>query len=184
MSKKEKLFEQFPPVSREEWMEKIRTDLKGADFNKKLVWKFSESLEIMPFYMKEDIENLKYIGSRPGQFPYIRGNKTDNNIWRVRQNITVTDYYDANKKALEILLKGVDSLEFIISDPESVTGENIDALLKNIVPEAVELNFLSNGKAKEIVGFLTDNLKDKRAWITLLMLSGSQKGCPDFVQFT
>ena len=163
MSKKEKLFEQFPPVSREEWMEKIKTDLKGADFNKKLVWKFSEGIEIMPFYMKEDIENLKYIGSVPGQFPYIRGNKTDNNKWRIRQNITVTDYYDSNKKALEILSKGVDSLGFIISDPESVTGENIDTLLKDIVPEAVELNFLSNGKAKEIVGFLSDNLKDKRA---------------------
>jgi methylmalonyl-CoA mutase len=39
MNKREKLFEQFPPVSRSEWMEKIKNDLKGADFNKTLVWK-------------------------------------------------------------------------------------------------------------------------------------------------
>ena len=35
---KEKLFSEFPPVSTEEWMAKITEDLKGADFEKKLVW--------------------------------------------------------------------------------------------------------------------------------------------------
>ncbi|MBP1666777.1 MAG: mutA, partial [Bacteroidetes bacterium] len=39
MGKKEKLFGQFPPVSTEEWMEKIKADLKGTDFYDKLVWK-------------------------------------------------------------------------------------------------------------------------------------------------
>ena len=39
MSKKEKLFEQFHPVSTNEWMDKITADLKGADFGKKLIWK-------------------------------------------------------------------------------------------------------------------------------------------------
>ena len=29
---KEKLFDQFPPVSTEEWMKKVTADLKGADF--------------------------------------------------------------------------------------------------------------------------------------------------------
>ena len=41
--------------------------------------------------------------------------------------------------------------------------KKIYTLLKDIVPEAVELNFLSNGKAKEIVELFTDYLKDKRA---------------------
>ena len=36
---KEKLFSDFPPVSTQEWMDKITVDLKGADFEKKLVWK-------------------------------------------------------------------------------------------------------------------------------------------------
>ena len=38
---KEKLFSEFPPVSTEEWLEKVTTDLKGGDFEKKLVSKFS-----------------------------------------------------------------------------------------------------------------------------------------------
>lgn len=31
---KEKLFDQFPPVSYDEWRKKVETDLKGADFDK------------------------------------------------------------------------------------------------------------------------------------------------------
>ena len=36
--KKEKLFDQFPPVSYEEWRAKVDADLKGVPFEKKLVW--------------------------------------------------------------------------------------------------------------------------------------------------
>jgi len=58
MVTEEKLFDQFPPVTTKEWMYKINTDLKGADFNKKLVWKTDEGFEVNPFYRMEDIENL------------------------------------------------------------------------------------------------------------------------------
>ena len=73
--KEGKLFEQFPPVTTEEWMDKIQADLKGADFNKKMVWKTNEGFEVMPFYRAEDIENLMYINSLPGEFPYHQGYK-------------------------------------------------------------------------------------------------------------
>ena len=43
-----------------------------------------------------------------------------NNNWLIRQNIEVTDYPAANRKALDLLMKGIDSLGFIITDPESV----------------------------------------------------------------
>jgi methylmalonyl-CoA mutase len=159
MTMKEKLFEQFPPVSTKEWMEKITTDLKGADFNKKLVWKTAEGLEVMPFYRHEDINNLTFIDSLPGDFPYLRGNRAKENRWKIRQNITVNDYSLANKKALEILMKGVDSLGFYISDPGSISEKNIEILLRSISPEAAELNFLSDGKAKKITGFYLGHLK-------------------------
>ena len=87
----------------------------------------------------------------PGEFPYIRGTKIRNNNWRIRQNIEVKDYSLANRKALDILMKGVDSLGFIISDPESVSEENFKILLRDIHLESIETNFLSNGKAKEIL---------------------------------
>jgi methylmalonyl-CoA mutase len=151
MEQKERLFDQFPPVSTKDWMDKITTDLKGADFNKKLVWKTNEGFDVMPFYRKEDVENLAYINTKPGSFPYLRGTKTENNDWLIRQNIEVTNYSEANRKALTILMKGIDSLGFIISDPESINEKNFDLLLERIFLGGVELNFQSNGKAKEII---------------------------------
>ena len=98
--KEGKLFEQFPPVTKKEWMDKIQADLKGADFNKKLVWKTIEGFEVKPFYQAEDVENLMYINSLPGEFPYIRGTKIKNNNWLIRQNIEVKDYSRQTKKLL------------------------------------------------------------------------------------
>ena len=57
--KKEKLFSDFSPVSTEEWMEKVTADLKGADFEKKLVWKTNEGFKVKPFYRMEDLEGLE-----------------------------------------------------------------------------------------------------------------------------
>jgi methylmalonyl-CoA mutase len=160
--KEEKLFDQFPPVTTKEWMDKIHADLKGADFNKKMVWKTNEGFEVKPFYRTEDIENLMYINSLPGEFPYIRGTKVKNNSWQVRQNIEVRDYAQANKKALDILMKGVDSLGFIIADPDSVNEENFKLLLSEIHLESIETNFLTNGKAKEILEILIKIAADRK----------------------
>jgi methylmalonyl-CoA mutase len=151
MTQKEKLFDQFPPVTTKEWMDKINSDLKGADFNKKLVWRTNEGFDVKPFYRMEDTDQLPYINTLPGEFPYLRGTKTENNDWLVRQNIEVTRYSDANRIALSILMKGIDSLGFIITDPESVTETNFNLLLERIFLGGVEINFSSNGKGREIV---------------------------------
>jgi methylmalonyl-CoA mutase len=153
--KKKNLFDQFPPVSTMEWMDKIHTDLRGADFNEKLIWKTNEGFEVKPFYRSEDIESLMYINTLPGEFPYIRGTKIKNNNWYIRQDIEVTDYSGANLKALTILMKGIDSLGFIITDPESVNENNFKILLRDIHIETIEINFLCYGKAKEILDLIT-----------------------------
>lgn len=171
MSKKEKLFEQFPPVSTKEWMDKINIDLKGADFNKKLVWKTNEGFEVNPFYRNEDTSELPFISALPGDFPYVRGNRKSGNSWMIRQSIAVGNYSEANKKALEILMKGVDSLGFIIEDPESINEKNIETLLEGIHLESVEINFISSGKAKEILEFFL--MAAKKAGTDIKKIRGS-----------
>ena len=137
---KEKLFSDFSPVSTQEWMDKITVDLKGADFEKKLVWRTNEGFKVKPFYRQEDLEGLKTTEGLPGQYPYIRGIKKDDNTWFIRQDITVNDAAEANAKALDILNKGVDSLGFHIKAKE-LNAEYLDTLLKDICCECVELNF-------------------------------------------
>ena len=138
---KEKLFDQFPPVSTQEWKEKVVADLKGADFDKKLVWRTNEGFNVNPMYRAEDIANLSTTDSLPGEYPYVRGTRADNN-WLVRQDIKVTDVKEANAKALDILKKGVESLGFEIAK-DLISVENLKTLLHGIDVENVELNFSS-----------------------------------------
>ena len=137
---KEKLFADFAPVSTQEWLDKINVDLKGADFEKKLVWKTNEGFKVKPFYRKEDLENLKTTEALPGEFPYLRGTKKSDNTWLVRQDIKVDCPKEANAKALDILNKGVDSLGFSLRKKD-LSAEFIATLLDGICAECVELNF-------------------------------------------
>ena len=133
---------------------------KRVPFEKKLVWKTGEGFNVNPFYRAEDIEGLKTTESLPGEFPYVRGTKKDND-WKVRQNIEVCCFKGANEKALDLLTKGVTSLGFIIKGDE-VNEENITTLLEGICPASVELNFnICNCKAEKLIGILADYFKGK-----------------------
>ena len=129
----------FPAISTQEWMDKITADLKGADFSKKLVWRTPEGFNVNPFYRAEDIEGLLTTKSAPGEFPYVRGTKTDNN-WKIRQNIDAKCAKAANEKALDILGKGINSLGIKVNKAE-LSEEYIATLLNGIDATKVELNF-------------------------------------------
>ena len=148
---KKKLFDQFAPVTPEEWRAKAEVDLKGADFEKKMVWRTNEGFSAQPLYRSVDIADLKQTKSLPGEFPYVRGTR-HNNDWKVRQNIDVNDVKAANAKALEILDKGINSIGF------HMHGGDVDlkALLAGIVLPACEINLMCCPKcaikyAKELV---------------------------------
>ena len=102
--KQRKLFEQFPPVATKEWMDRITSDLKGADFNRKLVWKTNEGFDVLPFYRKENMQEIKHTGYVSELRNFRR--KADNagelagpgNEWLIRQDIHVADYEKANIK--------------------------------------------------------------------------------------
>ncbi len=137
---KEKLFSDFTAPSRQEWIDKINVDLKGADYQKKMVWRTNEGFNAEPFYRKEDLDGMSQTNALPGQFPYLRGNEKDGNHWYVRQNMKVTDAKESNAKALDLLNRGVTSLGFKIP-AKKLSAEFIADLLDGIHAEAVELNF-------------------------------------------
>lgn len=137
---KEKLLGEFIAPTTQEWLDKIQVDLKGADFEKRLVWRTNEGFNVQPFYRREDVLKLKTPDALPGEFPFVRGNKKDSNVWYVRQNIVADDAAAANAKALDVLNKGIDSLGFRIPGSK-VSAEFIDVLLKDIECECIEVNF-------------------------------------------
>ncbi len=161
-NKKEKLFAEFPPVSTEEWMERVTEDLKGAEFEKKLVWKTNEGFKVQPFYRADDIKDMKSTYALPGNFPFLRGNKTSDNSWLVRQNIEVTDFNEANAKAVKLTTKGVDSFCFRIKGKD-ISKENVLTLIKGIDPQETEINFCTcKKKVVELAEILMAEFSSKK----------------------
>lgn len=137
---KEKLFTEFTAPTTQEWLDKIQVDLKGADFQKRLVWKTNEGFSVQPFYRREDVEKLQTPNSMPGEYPFVRGTKKTDNVWYVRQEIDAADAKVANAKALDVLNKGIDSLSFRVPG-DKVSAEFVEQLLEGIYCDVVEVNF-------------------------------------------
>jgi methylmalonyl-CoA mutase len=138
---KEKLFEDFPPVSTDAWKEKILKDLKGADYDKKLVWKTDEGFDVQPFYREEDLQQVPHNHVLPGNFPYVRGNEVKGNTWLVRQDVVVDDIEKTNARLLDIRMKGVDSFGLIFKPGHVPDEQEVEHLLNNIRADVMELNF-------------------------------------------
>ena len=135
-----KLFSEFPPVSTEKWEEVINKDLKGADYEKKLVWKTIEGFKVKPYYRAEDLEGLEYLDSNPGQKPFTRGKHADNNVWEVRQDIHIQDLKEANRIALDAVERGATALGFCAKGIKSL--DDMATLFKGIYINAVSINFM------------------------------------------
>lgn len=137
----EKLFTEFPPVPKQTWEDAIIKDLKGADYQKKLVWKTMEGFSVQPYYRAEDLKDLKTLNSEAGQFPFIRGTKT-NNTWLIRQDYLVMgNFKKANALALDGMMKGVTAVGYDLTETLKVSKDELRTLLKGFSFKAVEINF-------------------------------------------
>lgn len=137
----EKLFSEFKPVSTSQWEEVINKDLKGADYQKRLVWRTTEGFSVRPYYRAEDLDNLKHMGSNPADFPYVRGTESGNN-WLVRQGYCAWEsFVKANEQAIDGLKRGVTSVGFCIDGKREIGAEKMAVLLKGIGLSKTEVNF-------------------------------------------
>jgi len=114
-----RLFSAFNAVSKKEWIEKIITDLKGADYTEKLVSSSAE-IEIAPIYHSDD--NTKTYHS---SFP---------KDWESYQLIDGSNPKEGNKRALEALQNDISGLCF-------TNPNNITVLLKEIEIEHIRIDF-------------------------------------------
>ena len=135
----EKLFSTFPPVTKAEWEERIMADLKGADYQKKLVWKTSEGFDVKPYYRDEDTQGIGTLNVLPGEFPFVRGNNTRSNDWEIRQDIETDDETEANRLAVDAIKRGATGIGMVAADLE--TEQDVDNLLKGINPAEVAIHF-------------------------------------------
>ncbi len=107
----EQLLAEFPPVKTPTWEAAILRDLKGADYEKKLIWHTEEGLAIKPYYRAEDLKGLACLHASPGEFPYRRGNRATGD-WQIREEIDATDVAAANSAARAAVTAGAESIAF------------------------------------------------------------------------
>lgn len=147
---KDRLFEDFPSVTTNEWKSIIERDLKGKEFDKTLVWKTYEGFDLQPFYRKE---GTKSPSPAPGEFPFLRGNDTKENNWLINENVKEPNPAKANKEAINYIKNGADSITF---NPETAkNGKALSTLLKKIDIEKVSINFSSEKSVKDILPLLS-----------------------------
>jgi methylmalonyl-CoA mutase len=78
-----RLRDDFPPVSTEAWEAAIQKDLKGGDYEKRLVWRSDTGIAVRPYYRAEDLAGLgPQLESAPGEFPFVRGG---GKTWEIAQ---------------------------------------------------------------------------------------------------
>jgi methylmalonyl-CoA mutase len=141
-NERSKLFSGFPPVATSEWEAKILADLKGADYEKKLIWKTDEGFDVRPYYREEDLKDLDYLNSFPGEYPFLRGSGKSGNHWLVRQDFASTDLAEANRLALEAIARGATAIG--LNATVVTTREQMQQLLANIDLPGINLNFIAS----------------------------------------
>ncbi len=80
-----KLFEDFPPVPKADWIAQLERDLKGKSLAD-LHWKPEPGLALAPFYTAEDLAaRTEELDVPPGTFPFRRGGqfKQDSADWQL-----------------------------------------------------------------------------------------------------
>jgi methylmalonyl-CoA mutase len=156
-----KLFPEFPPITTSEWEDVINKDLKGADYDKKLVWKTMEGFNVKPYYRAEDLEDIKNSHASPGDFPYLRGTKLLSNNWLVRQDFDACNPEEANLKALDVLSKGVDSIGFVTCTTCEPSVDYLTKLTAGIDLTKNEINFVSSCNSRKLIPLLIESFKAK-----------------------
>ncbi|WP_100616166.1 methylmalonyl-CoA mutase family protein [Confluentibacter citreus] len=133
---KNTLFSDFKPVTKQQWMDKVNIDLKGEDFNRKLVWKHLNGIDFQPFYSAEDAP------------AYLTNTGENARVLVNYRVIPVLSAESGNKQALKAVKEGVTGLVFDLKENVSVTK-----LLSKININEVAVSFILSENA---IGFVKD----------------------------
>ena len=144
------LFSEFAPVSKEQWMERVNVDLKGADFDKKLVWKNLSGINIQPCYNFENkITQLKNTGENSQSLVNYR-------------SIVVATAESGNKLALKAVEEGMNGIIFEINENISVEillnglDLNTTTVSFEVVADAIDFTekLVTYAKGSDLKGYL------------------------------
>lgn len=142
MSTNPRLFDAFAPVSREQWLQQIVKDLKGADYTETLTYATDDGILVHPFYTEEDCRHLS----------------TDTPLfthtgWEICEHISVREEKEANARLLHALNNGATALSLDVSDKVI-----LPALLQDVGLPYIHVLFRVSGDSVVFARKLNDYL--------------------------
>ncbi|MEX0980877.1 MAG: methylmalonyl-CoA mutase family protein [Bacteroidales bacterium] len=161
--KKKRLFEEFPPVSSEEWKAKVMADLNGTDYDKKLVWKTEEGFDVHPYYRSEDLDASA--ASVNQQQPVSSGQgdpEAKNGAGKLESDALSGKKEDASREE-DALRAGTISRDWRIRQdfaagpsPEALNGKIRTAISHGAQSVGIDMSELNGGSQEHLTTLLTD----------------------------
>lgn len=152
--KGKRLFSEFTSPSKADWIEKAKTDLKGADFNKRLVWKNLNDVEVQPFYTLEDrkstLPDSGWNESEVANYRRILRHEKDKNRLAQKafeEGMTGILFEVGSEDVIDDMMKGLDPeknvISFSLGEPELTFCKSLSDYYESL-----------NCEAKAISGFI------------------------------
>jgi len=119
---------QFQKSTKQEWLDKVKTDLKGKAIEE-LYWDLNPDLLISPF---SDISDLQYSG-------VVQRNQSDNSWFSIEPIWLTDDLHQGNAQIMRALEGGMNGLRMHVT--EELTADQFSILLKDVYLEMLYLDF-------------------------------------------
>ena len=165
-----KLFSDFPKISKEKWEEKLTKELKGADFESSFMR--TDEIEDLFYSTYSHHQDASLSAEVPGEYPFTRSGKTTNNDWNIASLVVVTDEKEANIRAEmqakidDLTVKNKEVLQQVEQTQHyRVQAESNDAIVqeKSRIQSALNDTMRELGTTKNSLDSITQqlNLKNK-----------------------
>lgn len=159
MSKRqENLFIDFKNSSKEDWIKKATSDLKGEDVFEKYNWNFDDKITLEPYYDNSDLKAIENIEAFQNRLILKENPTGENRYWENLQKIIVTDSKIANKQALEALNNGADGIIFDLTEAKGISFAD---LLYDILIDYCSISFVLGADFKQHLSAYTDLIDSK-----------------------
>ena len=115
----EPLFAEFQAPTLEQWREEVVRLLKGAPFEKKMLAATYEGITLQPIYTPEDVKNLPFQDSLPGEWPFLRGTEPLGKRvagWLVAQELPFPDVKAFNEALRQDLERGQNAVNLLLDE--------------------------------------------------------------------
>ncbi|MEP1093844.1 MAG: methylmalonyl-CoA mutase family protein [Cyclobacteriaceae bacterium] len=127
----------FSKVSKHDWIELAKKQLKGEDPFEQLGWLSDQNIKVDAYYDESDLEGLSH------QIKFFKSIKPFN--WKLYEQVDVSDEFIANNDALEALSGGCDGIMFSLQHQV-----DFKKLLEGILLDVCDISLTSSFEIEEI----------------------------------